>query len=161
MFRWIRSRDQPLGGQNHLAPECVRLLGTASAKPPYPGAQSYTLHQSHCPLRSRRLATWRTRSEGSAVSLTPNCLQTSGIETPLASCASASRSLRMICSGVCRFRFISRESFLPPWGGSDSHYIWTQSTGSGQLSSVTLTGIRGIDSEAGRWPRERPYEREG
>src|SRR4051812_12781601 len=60
----------------------------------------------------------------------PRALQTSGMAVPLASSASASRSLRMICSGVWRIRFIGSPPALS--GENDSHIGWTSPWGAGQ-----------------------------
>ena len=67
-------------------------------------------------------------------SLTPRCWSTCAIERPDESMASASRSLLMSCSGVCRVRFIeSLEASLGPAGaGRDSHSGWISFRGPGQ-----------------------------
>src|SRR3954451_3088244 len=57
---------------------------------------------------------------------------------PLASSASASRSLRMICSGEWRMRFIGSPPALA--GENDSHIGWTSLGGAGPdgfLQSLT------------------------
>src|SRR3954468_15959601 len=54
---------------------------------------------------------------------------------PLASSASASRSLRMICSGEWRIRFIGSPPALS--GENDSHIGWTSLRGAGQYIDVT------------------------
>ncbi len=46
-----------------------------------------------------------------------------------ASIASTSRTFLMICSGLCRFRFI--ENLLPLWGARDSRNTWTSFLGAG------------------------------
>src|SRR5574337_30881 len=70
------------------------------------------------------------RQRWNVFSLMPSGLLTAATVAPVASCASASRSFRMISSGVCRFRFI--ESPPARMGGSDSHNTWIHSKGSGQ-----------------------------
>src|SRR3954447_8080661 len=60
----------------------------------------------------------------------PRALQISGTAVPLASSASASRSLRMICSGEWRMRFIGSPPALS--GENDSHIGWTSLWGAGQ-----------------------------
>src|SRR5512135_3050868 len=59
----------------------------------------------------------------------PRALQISGMAVPLASSAPASRSLRMICSGVWRIRFIGSPPALK--GENDSHIGWTSPRGAG------------------------------
>src|SRR4051794_21212419 len=59
----------------------------------------------------------------------PRALQISGRAVPLASSASASRSLRMICPGECRMRFIRSPPALT--GENDSHIDWTSLRGAG------------------------------
>src|SRR6478672_8924763 len=59
----------------------------------------------------------------------PRALQTSGMAVPLASSASASRSLRMICSGEWRMRFIGSPPALT--GENDSHIGWISLRGAG------------------------------
>src|SRR6185437_12560553 len=61
----------------------------------------------------------------------PRALQISGMAVPLASSASASRSLRMICSGEWRMRFMVSPSDLK--GENDSHTRWTSPAGAGQM----------------------------
>src|SRR5215210_4213370 len=60
----------------------------------------------------------------------PSLLATSGIEAPAASSASAWRSLRMICSGVCLLFIESPPS--THLGRSDSHSNWISFRGAGQ-----------------------------
>src|SRR4051812_34518828 len=64
----------------------------------------------------------------------PRALQISGTAVPLASSASASRSLRMICSGEWRMRFIESPPALP--GENDSHIGWTSLWGAGQFGCI-------------------------
>jgi hypothetical protein len=52
----------------------------------------------------------------------------SAIVAPLLSSASASRSFRTICSGLCRFFIL--ESF-PPQESLDSHSTWLSCSGAG------------------------------
>src|SRR4051812_20896722 len=70
----------------------------------------------------------------------PRALQISGMAVPLASSASASRSLRMTCSGEWRIRFIGSPPALK--GENDSHIGWTSLRGAGQDRPVTI-GISG------------------
>src|SRR3954471_1703746 len=68
---------------------------------------------------------------------------------PLASSASASRSLRMICSGEWRIRFIESPPALT--GENDSHIGWTRLRGAGQVrwTDLTYEQIAGHLAEAG------------
>src|SRR5512142_1795329 len=59
----------------------------------------------------------------------PRALQTSGTVLPEASSPSASRSLRMICSGEWRMRFIGSPPALS--GEKDSHTGWLKIWGAG------------------------------
>src|SRR3954453_13370432 len=61
----------------------------------------------------------------------PRALQISGTATPLANSASASRSLRMICSGEWRMRFIESPPALV--GKNDSHIGWISLRGAGHM----------------------------
>src|SRR5918995_265002 len=61
----------------------------------------------------------------------PNSLATCGAELPVASFASASRSMRTICSGVCLVFFIESPPFAPR-GRLDSHSNWVSFWGAGQ-----------------------------
>src|SRR5215210_8670923 len=75
----------------------------------------------------------------------PSLLAISGTEAPAASSASTWRSLRTICSGVCRF--FNFES--PPsthLGRSDSHSSWISFRGAGQ-SGVSIHRI--VDGQIG------------
>jgi hypothetical protein len=71
-------------------------------------------------------------------SLTPRCWSTCAIERPNESMASASRSLLMTCSGVCRVRFIgSLEASLGPAGaGRDSDSAGPEIGGQVTLGSL-------------------------
>src|SRR5215218_2073526 len=72
---------------------------------------------------------WWLRQRWKVASLMPSLLATSGTEVPAASSASAWRSLRTICSGVCLF-FIEN----PPsthLGRSDSYSNWISFRGAG------------------------------
>src|SRR5215208_3543204 len=62
------------------------------------------------------------RQRWKVASLIPSLLATSGTEAPAASSASASRSLRTICSGVCLFFIESPPS--AHLGRLDSHSNW-------------------------------------
>src|ERR1044072_7594479 len=64
----------------------------------------------------------------------PRALQISGMATPLASSASASRSLRMICSGEWRIRFIESPPALS--GENDSHIGCANPWGAGQENLI-------------------------
>ena len=64
-------------------------------------------------------------------SLTASFLQTWSKAVPADSAASASRSLRTICSGLCLLRLI--ESLLAPAGAVDSHNAWISFRGAGQM----------------------------
>src|SRR6185437_10438736 len=66
----------------------------------------------------------------------PRALQTSGMGVPLASSESASRSLRMICSGEWRMRFIESPPALR--GENDSHIGWTSLRGAGHRLAAEL-----------------------
>src|SRR3954462_12439297 len=74
----------------------------------------------------------------------PRALQISGTAIPLASSASASRSLRMICSGVCRMRFIGSPPALS--GENDSHTTWLKFWGAGH-HHATKQGVDVHDAE--------------
>src|SRR5690606_8226397 len=63
------------------------------------------------------------RQRWNVCSLMPSFWQTCPIVCPAFSSASASRSLLMICSGVCRLPFI--ENLLGQHGRKDSHNNWT------------------------------------
>src|SRR3954471_24242225 len=85
----------------------------------------------------------------------PRALQIPGTATPLASSASASRSLRMICLGEWRMRFIESPPALS--GENDSHTRWTSLGGAGhvdlRLGQVVVTGDVALvpgPGEAGR-----------
>src|SRR5215218_3945349 len=68
----------------------------------------------------------------------PSFLAISGTEAPVASSASASRSMRTICCGVCLF-FIEN----PPCahlGPSDSHSNWISFRGAGQWLGALVIG---------------------
>src|SRR6185312_6426751 len=67
----------------------------------------------------------------------PRALQISGMAVPLASSASASRSLRMICSGEWRMRFMVSPSDLK--GENDSHTRWTSPAGAGHTYDPSWT----------------------
>src|SRR5215211_3747743 len=60
----------------------------------------------------------------------PSSLATSGTVAPPASLASASRSLRTICSGECRLPIESPPSSALEW--LDSHSSWISFRGAGQ-----------------------------
>src|SRR5829696_5520025 len=64
----------------------------------------------------------------------PSLLATSGTEAPAASSASAWRSLRTICSGVCLFFIESPPS--THLGRSDSHSSWISFRGAGQSPPI-------------------------
>src|SRR3954465_10322834 len=64
----------------------------------------------------------------------PRALQISGMAVPLANSASASRSLRMICSGEWRMRFIGSPPALS--GENDSHIGWASLRGAGQVGQA-------------------------
>src|SRR4051812_14049713 len=64
---------------------------------------------------------------------------------PLASSASASRSLRMICSGEWRIRFIESPPALV--GENDSHIGWTSPGGAGQATHAILEILPEVDSQ--------------
>jgi hypothetical protein len=78
----------------------------------------------------------RLRQRWKVCSLTPRCCSTCAIERPDESMASASRSLLITCSGVCRVRFIeSLEASLGPAGaGRDSHSGLISFRGAGHAS---------------------------
>src|SRR5215204_2509337 len=61
----------------------------------------------------------------------PSSLAASGTVAPVASFASAWRSLRTICSGECRLPIKSPPSARP--GPLDSHSNWTSFRGAGQI----------------------------
>src|SRR5215218_8117012 len=68
-------------------------------------------------------------------SLIPRSFATCGTEAPAASFASASRSLRTICSGVWRLFFTeSPPPSLAHLEQSDSHSSWISFRGAGQWS---------------------------
>src|SRR5215212_7003323 len=69
-------------------------------------------------------------------SLMPSFLATSGLEAPAASSASASRSLRTICSGVCLF-FIENPPFAHS-GPSDSHSSRISFRGAGHCEHTRI-----------------------
>src|SRR3954463_5277334 len=91
----------------------------------------------------------------------PRALQISGMATPLASSASASRSLRMICSGEWRIRFIESPPALT--GENDSHIGWTRLRGAGQINRYTQkeTALihRGSSGVSGRRLEEQSDQR--
>src|SRR5215203_2076582 len=66
----------------------------------------------------------------------PSSLAASGTVAPVASFASAWRSLRTICSGECRLPIKSPPSARP--GPLDSHSNWTSFRGAGHYIHVTL-----------------------
>src|SRR5215208_473400 len=66
----------------------------------------------------------------------PSLLVISGTEAPAASSASAWRSLRTICSGVCLFFIENHPS--THLGRSDSHSNWISFRGAGQKRLKTV-----------------------
>src|SRR5215207_10097591 len=70
----------------------------------------------------------------------PSLLATSGTEAPAASSASAWRSLRMICSGVCLL-FIESPSPPAHLGPLDSHSNWISFREAGQFQALKPTLI--------------------
>src|SRR5215216_3327828 len=92
----------------------------------------------------------------------PSSLATSGTVAPPASLASASRSLRTICSGECRLPIESSLSTALEW--LDSHSSWISFRGAGQreteqpLSMLRETTQEGRKIDATRlasYPRSR------
>src|SRR6187401_1834980 len=83
----------------------------------------------------------------------PRALQTSGMGVPLASSASASRSLRMICSGEWRMRFIGSPPALK--GENDSHIGWTSPGGAGQGRIFDAAVFRPLMGWATAWSFDR------
>src|SRR5215207_8348974 len=82
------------------------------------------------------------RQRWKVASLMPSLLATSGTEAPAASSASAWRSLRTICSGVCLFFIESPPS--THLGRSDSHSNWISFRGAGHHNhAVSLVELRG------------------
>src|SRR5215211_7624279 len=80
------------------------------------------------------------RQRWKVASLIPSLLATSGTEAPAASSASASRSLRTICSGVCLF-FIESPPFAH-LGRLDSHSNWLSFWGAGHERARALAATR-------------------
>ncbi|MCK4873240.1 MAG: hypothetical protein KAS72_10985 [Phycisphaerales bacterium] len=53
-------------------------------------------------------------------------------DVPVACTASASCNLAMICSGLCRLRFMIESLLAPQRGRGDSHNNWIRFQGAGQ-----------------------------
>src|SRR3972149_3207125 len=91
------------------------------------------------------------RQRWKVCSLVSKAWQTSPIVLPPASIASASRSFRMICSGLCRFRRRDIESPpRPSQGPLDSHNTWIRFRGAGhrRLLLSLLVAVPGADDGA-------------
>src|SRR3954451_18009626 len=73
---------------------------------------------------------------------------------PLASSASASRSLRMTCSGEWRMRLIESPPALS--GENDSHIGWTSLRGAGEFLYVSRPGGAGNVQKPGCTTYDRP-----
>src|SRR5215212_6329597 len=84
----------------------------------------------------------------------PSLLATSGTEAPAASSASAWRSLRTICSGVCLFFIESHPS--THLGRSDSHSNWIGFRGAGHDQCVLLNEYGRFDEDAEYFEHNEP-----
>src|SRR5215211_8657868 len=77
----------------------------------------------------------------------PSSLATSGTVAPPASLASASRSLRTICSGECRLPIESPPSSALEW--LDSHSSWISFRGAGQRPFVSGLAVSKVEAYPG------------
>src|SRR3990170_1813358 len=99
------------------------------------------------------------RQRWKVCSLVSKAWQTSPIVLPPASIASASRSFRMICSGLCRFRRRDIESPpRPSQGPLDSHNTWIRFRGAGHRHDYPSV-LAAVQQIVGELVNLQPYER--